>query len=170
MLDCPAIQRSLESRHSSELSCLYLYMAVDITDDENFAAVLDHHIKIDMTTTVQTALLTTIQLKLAVDFNTLAWCWDIPLHKAKKTVQCTTQHFVGNIANPTLVCTFFQQFHAPILSIAPYYLYRLHVCQYQVQVWQQMCSNIQVQFWMVVCIPYEDERGGTQRTVHRISA
>ncbi len=32
------------------------YTAVDITDNENFAAVLDHHVKVDMTTVVQTAI------------------------------------------------------------------------------------------------------------------
>ncbi len=35
------------------------YTAVDITDNENFAAILEHHIKVDMTTVVQTACLTT---------------------------------------------------------------------------------------------------------------
>ena len=66
------------------------YMAVDITDNENFATVLDHHVKVDMTTAVQTAHLTTLQWKLAIDSNTLAQHWGIPLHKAKRTVQCTT--------------------------------------------------------------------------------
>ncbi len=51
------------------------YMAVDITNDENFTAVLDHHVKVDMTTAVQTAHLITSQQKLAVDSNTLAWYW-----------------------------------------------------------------------------------------------
>ena len=31
------------------------YTAVDITDDQNFAAVLDHHVKIDLVTAVQKA-------------------------------------------------------------------------------------------------------------------
>ncbi len=81
-----------------------LHMAVDITDDENFATVLDYHVKVDMTTEVQTAHLTTLQEKLDIDSNTLAWRWGIPLHKAKRTVQHTTQHGVRNIANPTF-CT-----------------------------------------------------------------
>ncbi len=62
------------------------YTAVDITDDENFAAVLDHHVKVDMTTAVQTAGLTTSQRKLTVDSDTLARRWGIPSHKAKRTV------------------------------------------------------------------------------------
>ncbi len=66
------------------------YTAIDITDNENFAAVLDHHVKVDMTTAVQTAHLTTSQRKLTVDSNMLTWRWGIPLHKAKRTVQCTT--------------------------------------------------------------------------------
>ncbi len=49
------------------------YTTVDITDVKNFAAVLDHHIKVDMTTTVQTARLTTSQQKLAIDSDMLAW-------------------------------------------------------------------------------------------------
>ncbi len=36
------------------------YTAVDITENENFAAVLDHHVKVDMTTAMQTAHLTTL--------------------------------------------------------------------------------------------------------------
>ncbi len=82
------------------------YMAIGITDNENFVAVLDHHVKVDMTTAVQTAHLTTLQQKLAVDSDTLAWCWGIPLHKAKRTVQCTTQRGVRNILNLTLVHQF----------------------------------------------------------------
>ncbi len=48
------------------------YMAVDITDDENFAKLLDHHVKVDMTTAVQIACLTTLQQKLTIDSNMLA--------------------------------------------------------------------------------------------------
>ncbi len=66
------------------------YMAVDITANENFATILDHHVKVDMTTAVQTACLTTSQWKLAVDSNTLARRWGIPSHKANRTVQRTT--------------------------------------------------------------------------------
>ncbi len=82
------------------------YTTVDITDNENFAAVLSHHVKVDMTTTVQTACLTTLQWKLTVDSNTLAQHWGILLHKAKRIVQHTTQCGVWNITNPTLVCKF----------------------------------------------------------------
>ncbi len=78
------------------------YTAVDITNDENFSAVLDHHVKVNMITTVQTARLTTFQQKLIVDSNTLAWRWGIPSHKAKRTVQCTPQCGVRNLANPML--------------------------------------------------------------------
>ncbi len=46
--------------------------AIDITDDENFATVLDHHVKVGVTTAVQTARLTTSQWKLAVDSDMLA--------------------------------------------------------------------------------------------------
>ncbi len=42
------------------------YTAIDITKDENFASVLDHHIKDDMTTAVQTAHLVTLQQKLVI--------------------------------------------------------------------------------------------------------
>ncbi len=59
-----------------------------------------------MTTTVQTSHLTMLQQKLAVDSNTLAWRWGIPSHKAKRTVQRTTQHGVRNIANLTLAQRF----------------------------------------------------------------
>ncbi len=68
------------------------YMAIDIIDNENFTAVLDHHIKVDMTTTVQTACLTTSQQKFAVDSNMLDRHWGIPLHKAQRKIQYTTQH------------------------------------------------------------------------------
>ncbi len=60
------------------------YMAVDITDDENFAAVLDYHVKVDMMTAVQTAHLATLQWKLAFDSSMLALHQGIPLHKAKR--------------------------------------------------------------------------------------
>ncbi len=82
------------------------YMAIDITDHENFATVLDHHVKVDMMTAVQTACLTTSQPKLAIDSNTPALHWGIPLHKTKRTVQCTSQRGVQNIAKPTLACRF----------------------------------------------------------------
>ncbi len=78
------------------------YTAVDITNDENFSAVLDHHVKVNMITTVQTARLTIFQQKLIVDSNSLAWRWGIPSHKAKRTVQCTPQCGVRNLANPML--------------------------------------------------------------------
>ncbi len=66
------------------------YTKVNITDNENFSAVLDHHVKVDMTTTVQTASLTMLQQKLVIDSYTLAQCWGIPSHKAKRKVQHTT--------------------------------------------------------------------------------
>ncbi len=47
-------------------------MTVDITDNENFAVALDYHVKVDMFTVVDTARLTMLQLKLAVDSDTLA--------------------------------------------------------------------------------------------------
>ncbi len=47
------------------------YTTIDITDNENFASVLDQHVKVDMTTIVKTALLTTSQWKLAIDSNHL---------------------------------------------------------------------------------------------------
>ncbi len=49
------------------------YTTINITDNENFASVLDHHVKVDMTTAVQTAHLSTLQLNLAIDSDTLAW-------------------------------------------------------------------------------------------------
>ncbi len=79
------------------------YTDIDITDDEIFATVFDHDVKVDMTITVQTARLTTSQQKLAIDSDMLVWHWGIPLNKTKRTVQCTTQHSVRNIANLTLV-------------------------------------------------------------------
>ncbi len=42
------------------------YTAVDITDDENFATVLDYHFKVDMNKAVQTTHLTTSQWKLVI--------------------------------------------------------------------------------------------------------
>ncbi len=48
------------------------YLAVDITDNLNFVAVLDHHVKVYITTTVQTACLTNMQQMLAVDSDILA--------------------------------------------------------------------------------------------------
>ncbi len=50
---------SLDMAVSSVVSASY--MAVDITYNENFATVLDHHVKVHMTTAVQTAHLTTLQ-------------------------------------------------------------------------------------------------------------
>lgn len=82
------------------------YMVFDITDNNNFAAVLDQHVMVDVTTAIQTAWLSTLQQKLAVDSNMLIQRWGIPLHKAKQTVQCTTQHCMRNIANLTLVHRF----------------------------------------------------------------
>ncbi len=82
------------------------YMVIDITDNENFASILDHHVMVDMTTAVQTAHLTLSQWKLAIDSDMQAWRWGIPSHKAKRTVQQTTQCGVRNIANPTLAQRF----------------------------------------------------------------
>ncbi len=59
-----------------------------------------------MTTAVQTARLTTLQRNLAIDSNTLAQHWGIPSHKAKRTVQPTTQRGVRNVANLTLAQRF----------------------------------------------------------------
>ncbi len=80
------------------------YTAIDTTDDENSVSVLDHHVKVDMNTAVQRACLTMLQQKLANNSNTLSQHWGIPLHKAKRTVQRTTQRCVRNIANLTLAC------------------------------------------------------------------
>ncbi len=52
--------------------------AIDITHNDNFATTLEQHVIVDMKTTVQTA---------SVDSNIPAWCWGIPLHKAKRMVQ-----------------------------------------------------------------------------------
>ncbi len=51
--------------------------------------------------------------KLAFDFNMLARHCGIPLHKAKRTVQCTTQCGVKNIAILSRICTndFIFQYH-----------------------------------------------------------
>ncbi len=95
---------SIDMAISSVVSATYT--AIDITDNENFATVLDHHVKVDMTTAVQTARLTTSQQKLANDSNMLAWHWGIPLHKTKRTVQRTSQHGVRNIENLTLAHRF----------------------------------------------------------------
>ncbi len=75
-------------------------MAVSSVVSASYKAI---DVKADMTTAVQTARLTTSQRKLAVDSDTLARRWGIPSHKAKRTVQHTTQCGVRNIANPTLV-------------------------------------------------------------------
>ncbi len=146
------------------------YKGIYIIDDENFAAVLDHHVKVDMTMVVQTAHLTTTQGKLAIDSNMLAWHWGIPLHKAKRTVQCTTQLGEEYCKSDPAVQIFHQQLHAPILSFAPHYLHRQHVCQYPVQERQQVCLNLQFWFWMVGRLPYEDKMGGTGCTVLQVPA
>ncbi len=78
------------------------YRAINITDNYSFAAVWDQHVKVDMTTMVQTASLMTTQWKLTNDSDTLAWCCSILLHKAKMMLQHTTKWGVRNIANLTL--------------------------------------------------------------------
>ncbi len=60
------------------------YTVVDITDNENCATVIDHHIKINMMAAVQTAHLTTMQWNLDVAPDMLAQHWSIPLQKAKR--------------------------------------------------------------------------------------
>ncbi len=81
-------------------------MAVGITDNENFATILDHHIKVDMTSPVQTARVTTLQCKFAIDSDMLAQRWGIPLHKVKMTDHHTTQCGLMNIVNPPLARCF----------------------------------------------------------------
>ncbi len=66
------------------------FTVIDVNDDDNFAAALKLHVIVDWKMVVQMAHLTTSQQKLAVESNTHAWCWGIPFHKAKRTVQCTT--------------------------------------------------------------------------------
>lgn len=59
-----------------------------------------------MKTTAQIALLTTTQQKPTIDSKILTWQWGIPLNKAKRKVQRTTQHGMRNIANLTLAQRF----------------------------------------------------------------
>ncbi len=106
---CLITKLSMDTHHpdmavSSVVSASY--MSVDITDNKTFATVLEHHVKVDMTTAVQTACLTTTQQTLSVDSDMLACYWSIPLDKDVQTVECTTQHGVRIIANPTLVLRF----------------------------------------------------------------
>ncbi len=76
------------------------YTAVNITNNDNIAAVLHQHVKVAIMTVA--ACLTTMQQKFVVDSNILAWHWGIRLHKVKRTVQCTTQHGVMKISKLTL--------------------------------------------------------------------
>ncbi len=55
---------------------------------------------------VQTAHLIATKQKLTIDFDMFTQHWDIPLHRAQKSVQHTTQCGVRNNANPTLVHRF----------------------------------------------------------------
>ncbi len=63
--------------HSSDMAISWVvsasYMAADITDNENFATVLGHHVKVDMTTAVNTVCFIILQQKLAIDSDMLAW-------------------------------------------------------------------------------------------------
>ncbi len=82
------------------------YLAVDITDDEHFATVIDHHVKVDMTTAVQTAHLTTTNGSLLFIQSCLPNAGVFPSIRISKTVQKTTGCGVRNIANPTLSQSF----------------------------------------------------------------
>ncbi len=64
-----------------------------------------------MATAMQTAHLMILQLKLAIDSNTLAWHWGIPLHKAKRTVKHNTRFGKRNIVNLTIVRRFCNNNH-----------------------------------------------------------
>ncbi len=48
------------------------HIAVDFTNNENFAIVLECHVNVDMTTAVQTAHLITSQQKLTIGSDRLA--------------------------------------------------------------------------------------------------
>eukprot|EP00804_Cyclotella_cryptica_P025829 CCRYP_002699-RA/>CCRYP_002699-RA protein AED:0.25 eAED:0.20 QI:0/-1/0/1/-1/1/1/0/678 len=84
------------------------YDAADITHDDNFGAALEATRPVTLVRTNLTpetydvCRVHTGTRQGAVDYVTLAHCWQIPLHKAKNTVQQTTQHGVRTVLHPTL--------------------------------------------------------------------
>ncbi len=85
----PSVPRSTDP-HSPDITVssviLAAYMAVDITDDNNFVSDLDQHAKVEMMTMVQTACIMIMQQKLVIDSITLIWCWGILLMRLRKWI------------------------------------------------------------------------------------
>eukprot|EP00804_Cyclotella_cryptica_P004620 CCRYP_006942-RA/>CCRYP_006942-RA protein AED:0.23 eAED:0.23 QI:0/-1/0/1/-1/1/1/0/675 len=84
------------------------YDAADITDDDIFGAALEATWQVTLVHTNLTpetydvCRVHTGTRQGAVDYVTLAHCWQIPLHKAKKKVQRTMQRGVQTVLRPTL--------------------------------------------------------------------
>jgi hypothetical protein len=83
------------------------YDAADITDDDNFGAALEATRKMLVRTNIMPETYDVCQVHTgkrqgAVDYVTLAHRWQIPLHKAKNTVQRTMQRGVRTVLHPTL--------------------------------------------------------------------
>ncbi len=106
MCYCQVFHKCSQLRRDCELSCLCWIHGHWHHQWCNFATIIDHRIRVDMMTDVQTACLTTMQPKLAIDSDKLKQWWGIPLHKAKRTVQFTTQHGMRNNANLILLPRF----------------------------------------------------------------
>ena len=84
------------------------YDAADITDDDNFGATLEATWQVMLVRTNLTpetydvCCVHTGKRQGTADYVTLAHRWQIPLHKAKHTVERITQHGVCTVLHPTL--------------------------------------------------------------------
>ncbi len=80
--------------------------------------------------------------------------------------ECCEEYCKSNLG----MQVFPQWLHAPILLSTPHDVHRQNVCKHPVQALQQVCPDIQFQFWVVVHLPYEDKRGGAWGSVPHVSA
>ena len=91
-----------------KLSPVSLQYETDITDDENFGVALEATRQVMLVRTnlspetYDICQVRTGKRQGAVDYDTLAHRWQIPLHKARNTVQRTTQRGVRTVLHPTL--------------------------------------------------------------------
>jgi hypothetical protein len=84
------------------------YDAADVTDNDNFGTALEAARQVVLVRTNHTPETYDVcgvhsgKRQGAVDYVTLANCWQIPLHKAKNTVQQTMQRGMRTVLHPTL--------------------------------------------------------------------
>jgi hypothetical protein len=84
------------------------YDAADVTDDDNFGTALEANRQVLLVRTHHTSETYDIcvvhsgKRQGAVDYKTLTNRWQIPLHKAKSTVQQMTRQGIHTVLHPTL--------------------------------------------------------------------